>query len=190
MSEQEIINLCQKWNLENFSILYEKYVWEIYKFIYLKTYDNEQTQDLTSQTFFKALDKINTFKVNENANFRAWIYRIAYNLVVDNYKSQKEILNIDEVIETWYNNDFAKDIDNKNKLKEVLDYFETLNPKHKQILIMRLWDDLSFNEISEITWESVNNCKKIVSRTLSTIPISYMQFFIVLLLSETLLKTL
>lgn len=184
MTEQEIIMSCQKWNLENFSILYEKYIDEIYKFIYLKTYDKEICEDLTSETFFKALNKINSFKNDENSNFRAWIYRIAYNLIIDNYKSLKEDVCIDDILEIWYDNDFWKNLDNKNKLEKIFKYFDTLNKKHKDILIMRLWDDLSYKEISELTWESLDNCKKIVSRTLSKIPNEYMMILLILLLNK------
>lgn len=185
MSDLEMVSLCQKSKIDNFSFLYEKYIDEIYKFVYLKTYDKELTEDLTSQTFLKALDKIHTFKVTPDANFRAWLYRIAYNLVVDNYKQLKETIDLSEVLECGYSYDFAQDVDNKDKLKEVMDFFETLKPKHKEILIMRLWDDLSFKEISEITGESLDNCKKIVSRTLSNIPVSSLQIFILYLLSDT-----
>jgi DNA-directed RNA polymerase specialized sigma24 family protein len=50
-------------------------------------------------SFFKALNKINSFKNDENSNFRAWIYRIAYNLIIDNYKSVKEDVCIDDILE-------------------------------------------------------------------------------------------
>jgi len=86
MSDLEIVSLCQNSKIDNFALLYEKYIDEIYKFVYLKTYDKDLSEDLTSQTFLKALDKIHTFKVTPDANFRAWLYRIAYNLIVDNYK--------------------------------------------------------------------------------------------------------
>lgn len=187
MSDIEIVLLCQENKLENFWVLYEKYVWEIYNFIYKKTFDTELCEDLCSQTFLKALDKIQTFKVENDANFRAWLYRISYNLLIDNYKWKKEILNINEILELWYDNDFAKNLDNKNKLQEVLKFFETLKPKQKEILMMRLWDDLSYKEISQITGESIDNCKKIVSRTLANIPVTYMQIFFILLLSEPIL---
>lgn len=170
MTEKEIISLCQKWKLENFWQLYEKYFQEIYKFVYLKTFDKELCEDITSQTFLKALDKINSFKNDENSNFRAWIYKISYNLIIDNYKNKKENLDLSEILEIWYDSNFWKDLDNKEKLKKVFKYFDTLNPKHKQILIMRIWDDLSYKEISELTWENLDNCKKIVSRSLSKIP--------------------
>lgn len=184
MLEKEIIDLCQKWKLEYFWELYEKYIEQIYKFIYLKTYDTELSQDITSQTFLKALDKINSFKNNDNnANFKAWIYRIAYNLVIDNYKQKKESISIDEIVEIWYENNLWNNIDNKDKLKEIFAYFDTLKDKHKQILIMRLWEDLSYKEISEISWESVSNCKKIVSRTLIKVPSTYMSLLFIFLLN-------
>lgn len=182
MSEQEVITLCQKWKLDYFSELYETYFDKIYKFVFLKTYDKQLAQDITSETFLKALDKINTFKNNKESSFKAWIYRIAYNLVIDDYKVANRKVSIEEVMEFWYDFDFASDIDNKDKIKEVFNFFETLNPKHKQILIMRFWDDLSFKEISELTWESVDNCKKIVSRTLGKITWESMGLLFILLL--------
>ncbi|MGE4444871.1 MAG: RNA polymerase sigma factor [Candidatus Altimarinota bacterium] len=183
MSEQEIIRLCQKGKLEHFGELYEKYADPIYKFIYLKTYDKELSEDLTSQTFFKALDKIQSFKNDADSNFKAWIYRIAYNLVIDNYSGKKETVQMDELLEFGYDENFGQNLDNKEKLREIFAYFDTLKDKHKQILIMRLWDDLSYKEISELTGESLDNCKKVVSRTLSNIPTTYMSLLIILLLN-------
>jgi DNA-directed RNA polymerase specialized sigma24 family protein len=55
------------------------------------------SQDITSETFYKALDKIGSFKNTDDSNFKAWIYRIAYNLVVDNYKKDNNKVNIDEI---------------------------------------------------------------------------------------------
>jgi RNA polymerase sigma-70 factor (ECF subfamily) len=85
--------------LEHFSELYETYFDKIYKFVFLKTYDRQLAQDITYETFLKALDKINTFKNNKESSFKAWIYRIAYNLVIDNYKVANRKIRIDEVME-------------------------------------------------------------------------------------------
>lgn len=183
MSEQEKIDLCQKWKFDYFWELYDEYFEQIYKFVCLKTYDKVIAQDITSETFLRAINKINTFKNNAESNFRAWLYRIAYNLIIDTHKENAKKVSIDEVIELWYSKDFSGDLDNKIKLKEIFDYFDTLNPKHKEILIMRLWDDLSYKEISELTWESLSNCKKIVSRTLTKIPNEHLVILIIFLLN-------
>lgn len=170
MSEKDLVLYCQKWDLDKFSVLYERYFDQIYKFVLLKTCDKSLAQDIVSETFFKALNKIDTFRYKHENSFKSWIYRIAYNLIIDDYKEQKRKINLEEITETCYNFDFAKDLDNKNKIQEIYNFFDTLKPKHKQILIMRFWDDLTYKEISELTWESVDNCKKIVSRSLAKIP--------------------
>jgi RNA polymerase sigma-70 factor (ECF subfamily) len=151
MSEKELIDLCQSGKLDYFSELYETYAEAIYKFVYLKTYDKEESEDITSKTFMKAFEKIHTFKNIDGSNFKAWLYRIAYNLVIDTYKSKKEQISMEDILEIGYQNDFAKNLDNKDQIKEVFAYFDTLNPRHKEIIVMRLWDDLSYKEISEIT---------------------------------------
>lgn len=190
MTDLEIVARCQNGQLDYFWEIYEKYVDEIYKFIYLKTFDRELSEDLCSQTFFKALDKIHTFKIDIEANLRAWIYRIAYNGIIDEYKKNRQKIELSEVLELWYEKDFASDIDNKKKLQDVFAFFDALNPRHKEILIMRLWDDLSYQEIAELTGEKLDNCKKIVSRTLSKIPQETLFLFVLLLWSEKFSHTL
>ena len=75
-------------------------------------------------------------------------------------------------------------IDNKTKLEEVIQYLGTLSERERIILTYRIWDDLSYDEISAITGESVDNCKKIVSRTLGKIAANVTPLtFITLLLS-------
>ena len=70
-------------------------------------------------------------------------------------------------------------MDNKSKLEEVLTYMGTLSDKEQTILRLRIWDELSYQEIADITGESVSNAKKIVSRSLAKISsnVEYLLFF-------------
>lgn len=70
-------------------------------------------------------------------------------------------------------------MDNKSKLEEVLSYMDTLSEKEQAILRLRIWDELSYQEIADITGESVDNAKKIVSRSLAKISanVEYLLFF-------------
>lgn len=170
IEELTLIEKCKDWQLENFSILYDKYFQKIYNFIYLKVYSREEAEDLTSETFFKALDKIHTFKSDSSASFQAWIYRIAHNKVVDHYRTKKESTSIEEVIDfkaSWEN--IPDELFNKMKLEEVVKFMDWLKKEHKDVVVMRIWDNLSYKEIAEVTGLSESNCKKIVSRNLAKI---------------------
>lgn len=58
-SEQQVISQCQQGQLDGFGQLYDLYIKKIYNFIYYKTHHQQTAEDLTSQTFLKALSKIN-----------------------------------------------------------------------------------------------------------------------------------
>jgi len=103
-NEKDIIVSCQQGDLEKFSWLYDKYIKKIYDFIYFKTTHKETAEDLTSQTFFKALEKIKTFN-SDKGTFSAWLYQIARNTVIDHYRTMKKTVDIDDV---W---DMAEDQD-------------------------------------------------------------------------------
>ena len=77
----------------------------------------------------------------------------------------------------------ARSVDAKSKLEEVLGFMQIFSERDRMILIYRIWEDLSYEEISQITGESVSNCKKIVSRSLEKIAanISYLFYLSILL---------
>lgn len=80
--------------------------------------------------------------------------------------------------EPGYETDISRDIDSRDTLAQVLEYMEQLSPREKSILTLRIWDELSYEEIAEITGESVANSKKIVSRTLEKIAANVSYCFI------------
>ncbi|MGB2111176.1 MAG: RNA polymerase sigma factor [Patescibacteria group bacterium] len=63
-----------------------------------------------------------------------------------------------------------------------MDFLNTLKPEQKEIIILRIWEDLSYKEISEITGKSEDNCKKIVSRNLKNIAANFIIFLFILFL--------
>lgn len=183
MTDLEIINKIKSWNTEIYSDLYDKYVDKIYNFVYLKTFSVSDSEDITSEVFFNAYDKIDSFKEKSWATFQSWIYKIAYNKVIDFYRNKKENTSFEEVEDfLWYNEELSKSIDNKDKLKEIFEYINTLKKEHKEVLIMRFWEDLNYKEISHITSMSENNCKKIVSRNMKIISENYSAFALLLFL--------
>jgi len=179
MEDINIAKECSNWNLENFWILYDRYIDKIYKFVFLKTSSKEVSEDITQDVFMSAIKNITKFKIDANSSVQAWIYKIASNKVIDYYKTNKETGEIWDYLEMWVIENFWENLDNKEKLKEVFEYLKNYKKEHREIFILRIWDDLSYAEISQITGQSVDNCKKIVSRTLKTINAN----FVILLLT-------
>ena len=174
-----LIQNCQLGKYDSFSELYESYCDEIYKFIYLKIYDTQKAEDITSEVFMKAINSIQSFTIGKWANFRAWLYRIAYNQVVDTYKKQREQVSLEEYIESGFEEDLWKKIDDKEKLKQAFSFLEKEKKDYQDIVIMRVWDWLSYKEISHIIGKSEVNCKKIFSRAIAMINANLCMLFVI-----------
>jgi len=182
MDLEKSINKCKWWNLDYFWDIYDKYVRKIYDFIYYRTLDKEISEDLVGDIFLKIIKNFDSFSWNTEKDLSNWMYRIAHNTLIDYYRTNKAELQLDEIWDIPYEKNLTGYIDNNSKLDEVLNYLERIDKSHKDILIMRIWDDLSYKEISEITWKSVDNCKKIVSRVISQLESNIAFLFIILLI--------
>lgn len=148
-----------------FSQLYDQYFPKIYRFIYYRTSHRETAEDLTALVFTKALEKIDKFK-SETGNFSAWIYKIAYHTVIDHYRTRHEHQNISEHTELYHEENIIDNMDNKELLNKVAHALSKLTPEQKNIVIMRVWDELPYEKISEIIGKSTAACKMSFSRSI------------------------
>lgn len=146
--------------------LYEQYVDKIYKFIYFKTHHKETAEDLTSQTFFKALEKIGDYD-SKKGQFSSWLYRIAQNTVVDYYRSRKETVDISDVWDLTAKGDIVRDSEFREQLEKIAKYLAEFSGEQREIIVMRVWDELSYKEIAEIVGKNESNCKMIFSRAIN-----------------------
>lgn len=168
IDEKDIVSNCQKGKIDDFSVLYYKYVKKIYKFVYYKVQHRETAEDLTSQTFMKALDKIGSFS-NERSSFSTWLYTIARNNVIDFYRTNKNNFDINDIWDLEDNTDIERDADAKGKLEKVEKYLKELKAEQREIIMLRVWEDMSYKEIAEITGKSEGNCKIIFFRAIRTL---------------------
>ncbi|NCO32140.1 sigma-70 family RNA polymerase sigma factor [bacterium] len=70
--------------------MYDKYVDKIYNFVYYKTTNKEVAEDIVSDVFISALNNINSFRIQEGSSVKSWLYKIAYNKIIDFYRTNKE----------------------------------------------------------------------------------------------------
>lgn len=181
MDDLKIVKRIQDGNLDAFGTLYEAYIDKIYKFIYLKVSDREIAEDITAEVFLKAFDTIEKFRIDKNSSFKAWIYKIAYHKVVDSYRTKKESVNLEDVLHLWKSTDVHKLIDDKDLLQEVLTYLQDMKKEHRDVVFMRVWQWLSYKEISEISGQSVANCKKIFSRTCKKLNANFVLLLLIII---------
>lgn len=165
--EKILLQACQRGNSDAFGKIYDLYIDRIYRFIYYKTHHKETAEDLTSQTFFKALEHIQDF--DPERNFSAWLYRIARNVVIDYYRKKRPSMVIDDEWDIKDDHDFQEELDRTHSLRELKSYIERLPSIQRDIIVLRVWEDMSYKQISEIVGKSESNCKVIFSRAVNSL---------------------
>lgn len=164
--EQKIIEQCKNGNFDGFDGFYGEYLEKIYRFIYYRTRHKETAEDLASRTFIKAFENIKKFDPKKGS-FSAWIYCIARNNMIDHYRSKKDAVDIADFWGFGLDENIGQRFDNKEKLKEVGEYLKLLDKIQREVVIMRVWDNLSYREISQVIGKNEAHCKVIFSRAIN-----------------------
>ncbi|MDI5899282.1 sigma-70 family RNA polymerase sigma factor [Flavobacterium sp. LB2P84] len=136
---------------------------KIYGFIYSKIPDKDITNDIFQDTFIKVIKTLKSNSYNEEGKFLPWVMRISHNLVVDHYRKTKKMPMFRETEEFSIfsiMSDDCQTIENKIISEQVeMDLkklIEGLPADQKEVLVMRMYQDMSFKEISESTGVSIN----------------------------------
>ena len=151
MGDTSLVKQYQSGDIHAFGQIYDKYIDQVYKFILYKVSSKEIAEDLTSETFMKCMNALGKFEPRFESALKSWIYTIAYNLVKDFYASKKDDISVDEIFELSVEENFGKNLDNKDRVEEVKEFLKILKPDQREILLMRIWDDLSYKEIAQVS---------------------------------------
>lgn len=164
LTDEELVALYGQGNNAAFDVLLNRHKDNVYSYIYFIVRNAELAEDIFQETFVKAVVTIKQGRYTENGKFRAWISRIAHNLIIDNFRQEKNE-------QTISNDEFEADLFNNSKfsestiedelvktqiladVKRLIDY---LPDNQKEVLMLRYYQDLSFKEIAEITGVSIN----------------------------------
>ena len=163
---KDAVKECQQGNLAQFGVVYDFFIQRIYDYLYYRTRHKQIAEDLTSLTFTKALENIKAYDENKG-EFSAWIYRIARNALIDHYRAHRPTSNIEDAWEVKTESNLESDLDAQTKLEEVREYLDQLNSEHRELVVMRVWDNLSYSEIASITGKTEAALKMSMSRILS-----------------------
>ncbi|MSR85528.1 RNA polymerase sigma factor [Candidatus Uhrbacteria bacterium] len=178
-----LFRLRTKRDEQAYAELYDRYVSSIYRFVILKVSSKEIAEDITAETFLKCWQFIQTNQVI--TNFRALLYRVARNLVIDLYRKsgpydagntvtfypvQTSIqIEDDEQIHGFAFSDHARDqmrIEARTDLSLFLAQLGHLKEDYRDVLTLRLIEDLPFADIAKILEKSPGNTRVIYHRAM------------------------
>jgi len=134
----------------DFISLYDRYVDSIYRFVYFRVNDEDHAWDITQDCFLKALEYMEGTKVE---NPRAFLYQVARNMLVDFYRAKEKKATIylsDIKYDIPEKDTLIEDLDRNIDIKNIMVHIDKLPEHHKDLIILRYVDGLSFAEIAEI----------------------------------------
>jgi RNA polymerase sigma-70 factor (ECF subfamily) len=145
------------------AVLIKRHESKIYGFIYSKVSDREVSNDIFQDTFIKVIKTLKTNSYNEEGKFLPWIMRIAHNLIIDFFRKSKKMPLFRETEEFSIFSIMSDDsLTVENRIiadqveVDIRRLVEELPLDQKEVLVMRMYQDMSFKEISETTGVSIN----------------------------------
>ncbi len=164
MTDEELVVLYAEGNNNAFDILLSRYQSVIHSYIYFIVRNKELTEDIFQETFVKVIMTIKQGRYTENGKFKAWITRIAHNLIIDNFRQERNEnwVSNDEVEVDLFNNIQLCDGTVEDRLvrrqvfSDVKRLVNHLPENQREVLEMRYYRDMSFKEIADATGVSIN----------------------------------
>jgi len=159
MLVSDYINGCEK----SLEILILRHNQRIFSFIRSKVLDKEISEDIFQDTFIKVINTLKRGAYNEEGKFLPWVMRIAHNLIIDHFRRNKRMPRFNNTAEFDIFSVISDDVLNvelqlikDQVLEDVKGLISELPEDQKEVLVMRLYKDMSFKEIAENTGVSIN----------------------------------
>ena len=158
-----LVNNYINGNEKSLEILIIRHKQRIFSFILSKVSDREVAEDIFQDTFIKVINTLKRGAYNEEGKFLPWVMRISHNLIIDHFRRNKRLPkfnNTDDFDIFDVLSDEMLSVENqiiKNQiLEDVQKLVEELPEDQKEVLLMRMYRDMSFKEIAENTDVSIN----------------------------------
>lgn len=137
--------------------LYIEYGNALRLYIYSICCDLGLAEELTQETFVKALLSLDS----KHANLKAWLFKVGKNLTINRLKKDKKILLTDEVEDVLTTEDIPEELISNEKNKELYEAILKLPQMVKQVLVLKYFSNLSFARIGEVLGTSPGNARNI-----------------------------
>ncbi|MBU1018405.1 MAG: sigma-70 family RNA polymerase sigma factor [Patescibacteria group bacterium] len=161
-----LVRKAQDGDTRAFSQIYDKYFTPIYRYIYYRA-NKADVDDIVAQVFMNAWDNLHKYQSAQGASFGSWVFRIAHNLVVDQYRKHRGISEIPTDLI-----DDRDEVDPRHQAQLKLDQvqlksaLQKLKESHRQVIVLKYINGFSNQEIAEVLKRKEGNVRILQFRAL------------------------
>jgi RNA polymerase sigma-70 factor (ECF subfamily) len=167
-NEEDVLTRASQGDREAFGLLYERYIDRIFNYVYYRTGNLHDAEDLTARVFQRAMNHIKNY-TDRGVPFSAWLYRIAHNLVANWHRdrSRRQEIPINDVPVLPSKGDHPeKNLVRSQEQDALLRYIRRLPAERQHLLILKFVENMSNAEIGAIMGRSEGAVKSLYHRTL------------------------
>ncbi len=163
-------------NKDAFIEAHDKYLDDIYRFVFFKVSSKEQAEDITSAVFLKAWNHIQNNSVSDFKTLKALFYKVARNAIIDHYrkKSTQQEVSLQDTEEEEYNVadesvDPEREMDTKINMDMIHEKMFELKDEYREVIMLRYINELSVSEIAKILDKSSGNVRVMIYRAMNAL---------------------
>lgn len=175
MTDEIIMEAVRNGNLQQASLLFDRYNKRIFNFLARMTMDREVAEDLTQNVFLRMIKYRSSYK--EGSKFQSWIYQVARNVFSDHYQSVKnkkaDFVEVEKMADRMDENDESEKMDEQEKLLQ--QSMSMLSEEQRELLVLTRFQHMKYEEVAVIMDTTVANIKVKVHRAIGKLREHYFQ---------------
>jgi RNA polymerase sigma-70 factor (ECF subfamily) len=164
-----LINKAIEGDTDAFGDLYERYMNQIYRYIYYRIGDSRLSEDFTEIVFLRVWESLTNFDASR-ISFKGWLYRVARNLLVDYYRTRRKQQSLDEASDFPDPQETPEDqIITSERLSLVVSALRELKQEYQDVLTLRFVNGLSHAETAKALDRSIGAVRVLQHRALQAL---------------------
>jgi RNA polymerase sigma-70 factor, ECF subfamily len=148
--DRRLLRLATQGDKNAFGKLYERYLDEIYRFVFYRLGNQEEAEDITANAFIKTWEYLPAIEKQDDSikNFRNWLYQVSKNLIVDYYRKKKTV----QLPNGTYESEVSTEVISEKNIRsgKLVHAIMELKPEYQQIILLRFVNQLSHEDTAEI----------------------------------------
>jgi len=175
MTDEQIMEAVKNGNLQQASLLFERYNKRIFNFLARMTMDRDLAEDLTQNVFVRILKYRTSYR--DGLRFQSWIYQVARNVFSDHYQAHKnrrsDFVDVDKVSDSLSDYNETEDMDEREKILHRS--LAKLTDEQRELLVLTRFQQMKYEEVAQIMDTTVANIKVKVHRAIAKLKEHYFE---------------